>query len=319
MLHPARLATFAAFCLSMLPLRSAGVAWTTDFEAARQRAAAEDKTLLVDFTGSDWCSWCIKLREEVFDQAEFGPLVRDRFVMVELDYPKDKSRVTEAVAIQNAALLKKYPISGYPTVLLCDGDGKPFATTGYQPGGPAAYSAHLLELLARKSSRDRAFTEASAKTGLEKAKMLIAALDAMELGGDLTTVSYPEIAAQITAADPADETGFVRKQAVEVQLAEFLKELAVHRSKQDLDGALKMIEETLANPATRGEFRQQVYGHHAGTLAYAGKKDEAIEVLKKAVDEDPQGKRTAELKNFITILEREKAGLPRAAPKAATE
>ena len=67
---------------------AAGDEWMTDFEAAKKKAAAENKDLLVDFTGSDWCGWCIKLVDEVFKHDSFKKGVADKFVLVELDFPK---------------------------------------------------------------------------------------------------------------------------------------------------------------------------------------------------------------------------------------
>lgn len=314
--HRTHFALFAALCLSVIPVHAAGPSWNTDFEAARKMAATEDKVLLIDFTGSDWCSWCIKLRKEVFVQPSFEAGTKDRFVLVELDYPKDKTLLPDAVNQQNADLLKRYPISGYPTVLLCDASGQPFATTGYLPGGPEAYVAHLGTLLEKKAVRDRTISEATTMTGVGKAKQLISALDSLELGGDMIRSCYPEISAAILAADPADETGFAKKLSNETKLAAFVTALGEFRSKQDLSGALKLCESTLADPATIGEFRQQVYGHQAGTLASSGKKDEAIALLRKAVADDPAGSRTKELKGFIDILQREQSGLPPAAPSA---
>jgi thioredoxin-related protein len=299
-------------CLAPLLLSSsfaAGEGWTDDYAAARKQAAAEGKDILIDFTGSDWCGWCIKLRKEVFEQPGFAS-AKDKFVLLELDFPKDKSRVTEAVAAQNAALLKQYPVKAYPTILLCDAAGKPFAATGYQPGGPEKYLPHLESLLAKKSSRDQSISAAASAEGVEKARLLIGALDGMELESAMILSNYPELAAEIKQADPADTTGFTSRQDNERKFADFMAKLGEFRSRQDLGGAMKHVEETLAKGELQGEFRQQVYGHQAGTLASAGKKDEAIAVLKKAVAESPEGPRTKELADFITILEREKAGLP---------
>lgn len=288
---------------------AAGDGWTDSYEAARKQAAAEGKDILIDFTGSDWCVWCVKLRKEVFEQPGFEPAT-DKFVLLELDYPKDKSRVTEAVAVQNADLLKKYPIKGYPTILLCDAAGKPFAATGYQAGGPGKYLPHLDSLLAKKTVRDQASSAAASKEGVEKARLLIGALDGMELDSAMLLSNYPELAAEIRRADPSDTTGFAARQDSERKFADFMAKLGEFRSKQDLEGAMKHVEETLAKGEIQGELRQQIYGHQAGTLASAGKKDEAIAVLRKAVAENPDGARTKELADFITILEREKAGLP---------
>jgi thiol-disulfide isomerase/thioredoxin len=292
--------------ISALPVFGAAN-WSTDFEASRLEAAEEGKSLLLDFTGSDWCGWCIKLRKEVFEQDGFDEGVEEDFVLVELDYPQDKSKQDKEVVEQNAELLKRYPISGYPTILLCDSDGKPYAATGYREGGPEVYLEHLDELLEKKSERDEALAAAGEKEGVAKARALIAVLDDLDLPKDITRSSYPDVAEAIRAADPSDETGFASKRAGEARFAEFMADLGALRSKQDLDGVDKLIEEALEDPLIQGEERQQVYGHHAGTLASAGHFDKAITVLEKAVKEDPDGPRTKELQDFIKILETEKA------------
>jgi thiol-disulfide isomerase/thioredoxin len=290
-----------------LPLSAAP--WTSDFDAVIKEAKASDKTVLIDFTGSDWCAWCIKLRQEVFDQPEFEAGAKDKFVFVELDYPKDKARLTEAVAKQNEALLKRYPIKGYPTILLCDGEGRPFAVTAYQEGGAAKYLGHLDELLAKRAARDKAFTEAGAKEGVEKAKLLIAALEGLQLDPAMIAANYAEIAEQIKKADPNDETGFAKNEAAQGRFTEFMGKLSESRQAKNLEGEIKAAEEALADPKISGELRQQVFGHHAASFAYAKKFDEAIAVLNRAIAETPDGKRTVELQNFRTVLERLKAGL----------
>jgi thiol-disulfide isomerase/thioredoxin len=296
------------FVSLLLPLSAA--TWTSDFDAALKEAKASEKAVLIDFTGSDWCTWCIKLKQEVFDQPEFEAASKDKFVLVELDYPKDKSRLTETVAKQNEALLKRYPIKGYPTVLLCDAEGRPFAAAAYQEGGAAKYLTLLDELLARREARDKAFAEADTKEGVEKAKLLIAALDALQLDPPMIASNYADTAAQIKAADPADETGFAKRQGTEARFAEFMTKLGTSRQAKDLDGEIKAAEAALADPLVTGEIRQQVYGHHAASFAYAQKFDEAIAVLNRAISEAPDGKRTVELQNFRTMLELMKAGLP---------
>ena len=302
--------TTLALTLALLPAAVAAGSWSTDFEKARHQAEVGRKDLLIDFTGSDWCSWCIKLRKEVFAQGEFEMEAAEKFVLVELDYPRNKTLIPEEVAEQNAKLLVRYPIKGYPTVLLCDPMGRPFAATGYQPGGPRAYLGHLEDLSAKKAARDRAFAAAAGKIGIEKARALIAALDALELDRDLVRSNYAGVAEEITLADPGDETGFLKRQNADMKFAGFMEKLGALRSTGDLEGVEVLIAETLNDPAIEGETRQQVHGHHAGTLASAGKKEEAIAVLKVAVKESPDGPRTKELEEFIELLEREQAGLP---------
>lgn len=294
------------------PLFATPEGWTSDFEAARKQAAAEKKDLLLDFTGSDWCVFCKKLRKEVLDTEVFKAAVKDKFVLVELDYPNKESLVTPEVAEQNAALLKRYPIKAYPTILLCDAEGAPFGSFSYlaEGGGPAKYLPLLDEMIVRKAKRDKAFEAAPEKEGTEKARTLIAALDGLGLDNSaMVLANYGEVAEAIKTADPKDETGYASKETSEKKFAEFMTKLGERGKEGDLDGAMKLAEATLAEGALKGEYRQQVYGHQAGTLARVGKKDEAIAVLQKAVAEN-DGPRTKELADFITILEREKAGLP---------
>ena len=81
--------------------------WTEDFEAAKKLAAEEKKDLLMDFTGSDWCTYCIKLQKEVLSKPEFIATVPKSFVLVELDYPQEKAQ-DEKIKAQNEKLQKEY-------------------------------------------------------------------------------------------------------------------------------------------------------------------------------------------------------------------
>lgn len=137
----ARLGLSALVLLASLPSLFAADAWLTDLEAAKKQAAAEKKDILVDFTGSDWCGWCIRLKKEVFDQPEFAEASK-KFVLVELDFPRGKKQAPELKA-KNEALSKQFAIAGFPTILLLDAQGQVYAQTGYQEGGAKQYLAHL--------------------------------------------------------------------------------------------------------------------------------------------------------------------------------
>ena len=178
---------------------AAGDEWMTDFEAAKQKAAAENKDLLVNFTGSDWCSWCIKLVDEVFKHDAFKKCVADNFVLVELDFPQDKSKLDESTQTQNEMLQEKYSIQGFPTILLLDDQGRPYAQTGYQAGGPEKYLAHLDKLLAIKTKRDEALMAAEKLEGPVKAKSLVEALKLLPEG---QLNHYSKITQQIEELDP---------------------------------------------------------------------------------------------------------------------
>lgn len=139
----------AVLTLSSLTALAGGDQWLTDLEEAKKIAAKEGKSILIDFTGSDWCHWCIKLKKEVFGLDEFTAEASKQFVLVELDFPR-KSDQSEETKKRNKALAKKYEVRGFPTVLLTDAEGKPFGRTGYRDGGVGPYLKHLKKLRDQK-------------------------------------------------------------------------------------------------------------------------------------------------------------------------
>lgn len=120
--------------------------WETDFEVAKKRAKEEKKAMLLDFTGSDWCGWCVRLKKEVFATPEFKKYATAKLVLVELDYPRQKPLPKDEKE-QNAKLAQEYKINGYPTIILLNSKAREVARTGYQDGGPDKYVEHLKELL----------------------------------------------------------------------------------------------------------------------------------------------------------------------------
>ena len=127
---------------------STPVGFTDDYDAALAQAKAEKKLIVADFSGSDWCFWCQRLDKEVFSQEAFVSVATNKYVLLMIDNPSDRSRLSEKARSQNAALAKKYRIQGFPTVLLLDGDGKIQAETGFVGGGPENYLKHLEEKVA---------------------------------------------------------------------------------------------------------------------------------------------------------------------------
>lgn len=301
--------TLLALHFSGLAL-AGGEGWSSDFAASQKEAAETKKDLLIDFTGSDWCGWCIKLKEEVFSHDEFKAGVKDQFVLVELDYPSDKSKLSKATSKQNEELGEKYQVRGYPTILLTDAEGRPFAKTGYRPGGPEAYVKHLEELRAKKSARDEAFEKAEKNEGVEKAKVLVAALGAMDLDETMVSNFYADVVEQIKAADPQDETGFMKAEVAKLRIAKFQADLNAFAQKQDFDGALAHVDKTLAEDGFATEETQQMMMTRAVILAQQRKFDEAIKAVDEAKSIAPESKLIEGMDGFKKRLEseREKAG-----------
>ncbi|MBL9076258.1 MAG: thioredoxin family protein [Planctomycetes bacterium] len=175
-----RTALSIAFVSVAVALPAQETGWIQDFAAAKAKAKAENKHLLLDFTGSDWCSWCIRLDKEVFSQEAFTAAAPKDFVLVKLDYPNDESLVTAEVKEQNAKLQEQYGIRGYPTILLADAAGRPYAQTGYERGGAEKYVEMLTGMKKRGDAFIAAMLRAEQKQGAERATALDEALAALD-------------------------------------------------------------------------------------------------------------------------------------------
>lgn len=119
--------------------------WVTNYEKAQEEAKANNKLVLLDFTGSDWCGWCILLDREVFSKPQFKEYASKNLVLVEVDFPKMKP-IAESTRMQNVRLAQRYGIQGFPTVVVLNGDGQVVAELGYMQGGADAFIAVLERL-----------------------------------------------------------------------------------------------------------------------------------------------------------------------------
>ena len=129
-----RFKLFLLLCASLVAVTGNSASWLTDLSAAKAQAAREGKHVMINFTGSDWCGWCIKLRQEVFSQPEFEAYAAQNLVLVEIDFPKRK-QISQATLRANAAIADQFKIGGYPTLVFLNPAGKEVRRGGYQPGG----------------------------------------------------------------------------------------------------------------------------------------------------------------------------------------
>ena len=123
--------------------------WLNDYKKAQEEAKAGNKILLLNFTGSDWCGWCIKFDRDVLSRPQFKEYARNNLVLVELDFPRVKTQSAE-LQKQNRQLAQQYEVVGFPTIIALNSDGqKLWEYDGYFAGGPEAFIAELEKL--RKS------------------------------------------------------------------------------------------------------------------------------------------------------------------------
>ena len=115
--------------------------WGTDLSAALSQARSEHRLVLMDFTGSDWCPWCMKLDRDVFATSQFADYANNNLELVRVDFPHNTPQ-SEDLRQANAALANRFNVNGYPTCILLDSSGKELGRqTGYAEGGPDAFIA----------------------------------------------------------------------------------------------------------------------------------------------------------------------------------
>lgn len=137
--------SFAAALLFSAVSLMAKPGWSEDYAASLAKAKTDNKLVLLDFTGSDWCGWCIKIDNEIFSKPEFQEYAKKNLELVELDFPRRKT-LPANVKAQNEKLAQEYGIQGYPTIIVLNSKGKKVGELGYMPGGAPAFIAELEKL-----------------------------------------------------------------------------------------------------------------------------------------------------------------------------
>ena len=224
----------------------AALEWTTDLDAAKSRAAAEGKSVLVDFTGSDWCGYCIQLKKNVFDTPEFEAFAKDDFLFVEIDLPRDVKRIGQELYNKNQQLTAEYKISGFPTIMILSPEG--YIIGGFVGGSNMTRTKDCLS--AAKANAQKV-AKAAQLQGSEKAKLL-AEVHA-GLPQDLKVANTAMVQA-IAEADTDNVTGMKDAAAASAQMAEIQAKLKATRG--NAEKALPIVNQALetAYPINREEL-----------------------------------------------------------------
>lgn len=130
------------------PASETSSAWTTDFKKAEQEAKASHKLVFVNFTGSDWCGYCIQLDRAILSQPQFREYARKNLVLLEVDFPSQRGARWQAQPLelkkQNMELAQRFEVEAFPTLVVLDGDGKTlWRYEGYYMAGLNAFLAEL--------------------------------------------------------------------------------------------------------------------------------------------------------------------------------
>lgn len=120
--------------------------WLTDFAKAQAQAKAENKMILMDFNGSDWCPPCKALRKNVLNSQAFLDFAKENLVLLDVDFPHRKHQ-SEEQKKANEELSSKFNIEGFPTVIVLSSDGKELKKeVGYDGQSAKEFVAELAKV-----------------------------------------------------------------------------------------------------------------------------------------------------------------------------
>ncbi len=140
-----------AFLITFLFFSAIGFSqnWATNLEEAKAIANKENKTILLVFSGSDWCAPCIKLDRNVWQSDEFKSYSIEKLVLLRADFPKKKGNaLAEEIKNANLALAEKYNKEGFfPLVVVLDKNGKVLAKKGYENQNAEKYITELQAII----------------------------------------------------------------------------------------------------------------------------------------------------------------------------
>lgn len=241
------------FLMPAIVAMTAGVfaaEWKTDYSAALAQAKEEGKAVLANFTGSDWCSFCISLKAEVLESPAFSAWSQKHFVHLEVDMPENPNFDAE-LRRQNQALCKKYGVDAYPTVLVLDAAGRPLGgLLGYEGDEKA-----VRELLQAALDVHRHLQDAASCSGEKKLQAL---LEAWRLIPEELKPLNAEIKAELMAIDTQDISGLRAEADAEQRLKAC--ELAAKAAPTDA-AALEIVDAALfeAVPFNKRQLLEMKY------------------------------------------------------------
>ncbi len=151
-----KILSISLLIISSFLLQAQEVKWETNLNNAIELSKKVNKPIMMFFTGSDWCGWCIRLQKEVFYLPEFSAWANKNVIPLEVDFPKRTPQAPE-LQQQNNQLQQFFQVGGFPTIWIVNAttengqvNFEKLGSTGYVAGGPTAWIATADQILKTK-------------------------------------------------------------------------------------------------------------------------------------------------------------------------
>lgn len=289
-------------------------------EAAMKAIANDGRSIVLDFTGTDWCTACIHLRDKIIETPEFEKALGDKLVLVEVDFPRTpalKEQISPDEWERRENLLASYALEALPAVVLLDGQGLPFGVIRGTRPSPTAYIPLVEEALKARDARDKALQDAAALEGMEKAKALAAALNLLPVE---CRDKYAAVIGEITALDTEDTLGYRGKVDITGRRVRQLNALraltssfAGKLSAAEVKDSIVQLDTYLAQPNLVPEARQKAVLCKADGYAMLRDYENQLNCMRQAIEIDPESRAGQKAKRDVDFLEQHV--LPHLQPK----
>lgn len=280
----------------------------TDYNLALEAAKATKQMLLIEFTGSDWCPPCKRLKKDILTSDAFAAYLKDQKLrFVELDFPRKAGKISKAQMKRQEAILEHYNVTGFPTILIIDSDGMPYGRIVGTAKTPADYLKNVSAILELKTKFATSIADAQKKDGQARAEALVDALNTLPME---YREFQKEVIKEIIANDPSDEFGYAKKTRT-TRLLEEQREMlksfyAKHRGQNSEQGiadsrgeALRLLKTPELQPAIARELNKYISDGYAMLQEF----DKTLEYLKAAYEADPDSRAGKSLIPWIKQLE----------------
>lgn len=280
-------------------------------DSALAQAKAENRCVLVDFTGSDWCTACIYLKNHILNAPAFEKEFGEQLLLTSVDFPRTPALVAKISKQERArreAMLASFRIESLPGVVLMDSDKMPFGVIYGARRTVAAYAPLVKEAMEARQKRDVAFAQASALSGFARAQKLAEGLNVLP---EVCRDKYHAVVEEIIALDPENKLGFhsLKDQAEKLvlqnaALTDLLRSFAGKFSQQDLLDSQQKLDAFLATPDLDPQVRQRALSAKADTYAFLRDVDNNLLWMQKAYDAAPDSRMAPKLKINIEYLQK---------------
>lgn len=299
---------YSIFALLSTPLLALTEYPTVD--AALEAVREDGRCVMLNFTGTDWCTACIHLKTKILDSDDFNKVMTDKLVLVEVDYPRTPELVKKISAEdwkKREALLISYRAEGLPYAVLLDSYGFPFATLSGTTRTTQDYLPLLEKAFATLAARDAAMKKAASLTGMKRAEALA---EALKLLPESCRDKYRDVVLEIASIDKENSLGFHQyipgSESRIRQMSEFNELAATFRGKnnpEDLQQHLKALDEFLARPNLDADVRQVVLRTKSDTYAFLRDIPNMLKYMKEAYEANPESRIGKKLQKNIRYTE----------------